>query len=298
MHIAIPIGWLLIYLISDMTLKAFLKQPYPIPNQNWKIILLIGFALSLLMLLMQPFGLSSLKVDYKFLFLAGYGLVTALVLGFNMFFVISLFSEYRWNVMRHILWSAMIVFELGLANYAYTFAFIENLTFNINSLLSFQIYTSFISIVPITFLVLFRQNQLLRANKAGAEAITENLHQPLETPETLQKIILNSENGKTQIEVNVSELAFIESVGNYIHVYIKTGTVITEKILRSSISKAETEITNHQFLLKCHRAFIVNLNFVESVSGNAQGYRLKIKNSDKEVYVSRQYTKRLKETLG
>jgi len=250
------------------------------------------------MLLMQPFGLSSIEMNHKFLFLAGYGLVTALVLGFNMFFVIGMFSEKDWNIMKHILWSALIVFELGLANYAYTFAFIGGLTFNLYSLLIFQIYTSFISIVPITFLVLFRQNQLLKANKAGAEVIARGLHQPIVPHATHQTIVLNSENGKTQIKVNVSELAFIESVGNYIHVYMQTGNTITKRTLRSSISKAESEIEHYESLLKCHRAFIVNLDFIESVSGNAQGYRLKIKNSDNEVYVSRQYTKRLKAALG
>lgn len=277
---------------------AFLKQPYPIPNQNWKIVLFIGFGLSLLMLLMQPFGLSSVRMHHKYFFLAGYGMVTALVLGINLFFIIRLFSEYRWTIKKHILWSAVVVFELGLANYAYTFAFIDDLTFNINSLLSFQVYTSFISIVPITFLVLLRRNKLLKANKAAAKAITEDLHHPISKPAISRKIVLYSENGKIQIELNASELAFIESVGNYIHVYMQSGSSITKKTLRSSISKAESEIEHHKSLLKCHRAFIVNLDFVDNVIGNAQGYRLKIKNSDHEVCVSRQYTKRLKESLG
>lgn len=281
-----------------MSIGIFLKQPYPSPYPNLKIPVIIGFALSLVMLFMQPFGLNSIHFPYKALFLSGYGLVTFLVLFINLMFVIRLFSEFEWNIFKQILWSCWVVFGIGLTNYAYTLYFISDIPFSVLALIVFQVYTFFIAIVPITFLVLIRQNKLLKLNERGAQSLSENLnHSPEQELPTNERISFVAANGKNQINIQAHNLAFIESVGNYIHVYHQVEERIIESTLRSSISKAEIELVNHNNFLKCHRAFIVNVNYIKNAKGNAQGYKLAIKNTDKEVYVSRQYAKVLKEAL-
>jgi DNA-binding LytR/AlgR family response regulator len=280
-----------------MDINKYLKQSYPLPNQNWKTAAVIGVAISLLMLFMQPFGMSSFNFPNKTFFLLGYGLVTFLVLSINLLFIIKLFSESKWNIKRQILWSCWVVFSLGLANYAYAHFFGNLFSFGFSTLIIFQVYTFFIAIVPITFLILIRQNRLLRTNEAGARTLSERLQPEKQQSEKNELISIIADNGKDQISIAINDLAFIESVGNYIHIYYNLNGELNQRLLRSSISKAKLELKNHKTLLKCHRAFIVNLNFIESIKGNAQGYRLTIKNCDKEVYVSRQYTKVLKEAF-
>lgn len=195
-----------------------------------------------------------------------------------------------------ILWSLWIVFTLGLANYVYTFSFIEGVSVNFSYFINFQVYTLFISIFPITILTLLKQNRLLKLNQADAL----NLNKIVDVSQThsiSENIVFWADNGKTKIEVNVFDLAFIESVGNYIHIYHQSKDEITESVLRTGISKIEGETSRYQNLIKCHRSFIVNVNYVEHVKGNAQGYRLTIKNSNNEVHVSRQYAKSFKAAM-
>lgn len=252
--------------------------------------------LSLLMILMQPFGLSSVYLKHKLSFLLGYGLVTFLVLLINLTLVIAIFSEKTWTVLMQILWSLWVVFSLGLANYVYTFSFIEGVSISFSYFINFQVYTLFISIFPITILTLLKQNRLLKLNQAHAPGLNKIVGAS-QTIQEAEKIIFWADNGKVNLEVKVSDLAFVESVGNYIHIYHQSNHGITESVLRSGIAKIEGETSRYNNLIKCHRSFIVNVNYVEGVKGNAQGYRLTIKNFSKEVHVSRQYTKFFKAAM-
>ncbi|WP_316822623.1 LytTR family DNA-binding domain-containing protein [Pedobacter gandavensis] len=280
-----------------MELKSFLRQSYPIPDQQSRTALVIGIGIGLLMLLLKPYGLSNVEVRHDRLFLAGYGLVSFLVLFFNGTVVIRLFSETNWNIIRQIIWSCWSVFCLGLANYAYTLAVVDDFPFRISILLTFQLYTFFIAVIPLTILVLIRQNRLLRLNKNTAEVLNEQLiptrHSGL-LPEMLE---LSAGNSKGHLSIPVREIAFIESEGNYVQVYHSRNGSITPTMIRSSIAKVENEMIGLNQLIKCHRAFIVNIDFIEELKGNAQGYRLRIKGSDLEVHVSRQYTKVIKEAI-
>ena len=48
------------------------------------------------------------------------------------------------------------------------------------------------------------------------------------------------------------------------------------------------------FIVRCHRAFLVNLHQVVKVDGNSQGYRLRLEGCAEEVSVSRGYAKSVK----
>lgn len=281
-----------------MGLINFLRQPYPFPDIAVKTALPIGLGIALLMLFLQPFGLSNMEIKHHGLFLVGYGMVSFLVILFNGQVLIRLFSEFNWNIIRQICWSCWVVCCLGFANFVYTFVMMDDLPFSITSALVFQFYTFFIAIIPLTILVLIRQNRLLLQNKKGAEILNAHL-KPASVSENVPELtVFTAENGKTQLNIEVADLAFIESEGNYIQVYARKNGAIASTMIRSSIVKAETELTGYDQMIKCHRAFIVNRDFIESLKGNAQGYRLGIKGCDKEVYVSRQYTKRIKEAIN
>jgi hypothetical protein len=275
-------------------LKSFLKQPFPFPERIIPTALTIGVGISLLMVLLQPFGLSGALVGHFGLFLAGYGLVSCLTLLFNNLLVLKLFSDLHWNVIRQIGWTCWSVFCLGLANYAYTYTFIRGFPFSISALLLLQIYTFFIGLVPITILVLLRQNRLLRVHKSAAEVLNDNLEVVPASEDFTAAVVLTAENGKTQLNLQVDDLAFIEAEGNYIQIHMRKSDTMLVTTIRSSISRAGVELASYPQMIKCHRAFIVNKDFIEGIKGNAQGYRLRIKGSDREVYVSRQYTKLIK----
>lgn len=98
-------------------------------------------------------------------------------------------------------------------------------------------------------------------------------------------------NSRETVELkSPAELLFVESDGNYALVhYLYEGKEV-HKALRCTLKQMEEQLQGVQGIMRCHRAYIVNIAHVEHVSGNGQGYRLTLKATKEQVSVSRQYT--------
>ncbi len=70
-------------------------------------------------------------------------------------------------------------------------------------------------------------------------------------------------------------------------VYLKNGQPV-KPLLRSSLSRLEGQI-NRPDIVRCHRSFVVNLDRVEKVTGNAQGYKLHLLDGQFQIPVARKY---------
>ena len=69
---------------------------------------------------------------------------------------------------------------------------------------------------------------------------------------------------------------------------------ITWRLLRATMKQAEEAVSACPFIIRCHRAFLVNIRMVVKVDGNSQGYKLNLEGCEEEVPVSRAYAKEVK----
>ena len=118
-----------------------------------------------------------------------------------------------------------------------------------------------------------------------------------------------------KIELPPEDLYFIVAANNYIKVYFtkkarlpapaRAGTVgndarptdssgraagqekISYSIIRMTMKKAEEALEAWPCFFRCHRAYIINLDKVEHVEGNAQGYKIRLANTEESIPVSR-----------
>jgi DNA-binding LytR/AlgR family response regulator len=63
------------------------------------------------------------------------------------------------------------------------------------------------------------------------------------------------------------------------------------------MKQAVAAVREAPFVMRCHRAFLVNLQTVTKVTGNLQGYQLQLGDTGREVPVSRGYAKEIRERL-
>ena len=68
-------------------------------------------------------------------------------------------------------------------------------------------------------------------------------------------------------------------------------------MVRCSITAAEESVKEHKFIFKCHRSFIVNINYIERFEGNSQGYRLFFENVNFPIPVSKSSATKLQELI-
>jgi DNA-binding LytR/AlgR family response regulator len=74
--------------------------------------------------------------------------------------------------------------------------------------------------------------------------------------------------------------------------------VLSKKLLRNSLKAVTESLVEHPQLFRCHKSYLVNLLNVVHVSGNAQGYKLHLLNTDFRVPVSRQHNEEIKKRLA
>ncbi len=104
-------------------------------------------------------------------------------------------------------------------------------------------------------------------------------------------IQINSQLKKESLSFYPSQLIYAVSDSNYVNFHLQSDGKIKKIIIRNSISDIEQQLSTFPFLIRTHRAFIINLNKVTSVKGNSLGYRLKLQGIDEEIPVSRTNTK-------
>jgi DNA-binding LytR/AlgR family response regulator len=56
-------------------------------------------------------------------------------------------------------------------------------------------------------------------------------------------------------------------------------------------------VTEYSMIYKTHRSYLVNLNYVEHVTGNAQGYKLHLNSHEEKIPVARNSIKNFEEKM-
>ncbi|MFO7614003.1 MAG: LytTR family DNA-binding domain-containing protein [Bacteroidales bacterium] len=271
-------------------LKKYFTQRYPYEENKWKIIVPISLFIAIFLVIFQPFGLEGLQIDYKYYFLAGYGLVTFLVLVLVMILLPAVFPgsfrEEKWTIIKEFSHLLLIIFCIGLANLLYSTWFID-FRLTLPTLLIFQGFTLAVGVIPITMLILIKQSYLNRKNMVAATQINTLLpeHQHASTPGHTLRI--TSDTGREEVVVSSSDLLFIKSEGNYITVGYLRNNRFHSSLLRNTMKYAEESLATLSGFFRCHRSWIVNLERISRVSGNSQGLRLSLPGLDEEIPVAR-----------
>jgi len=72
-----------------------------------------------------------------------------------------------------------------------------------------------------------------------------------------------------------------------VQVYYFENQVLRSRMLRSTLRKMEDALAAWPQFFRCHRTYLVNFDTIEKVSGNAQGYRLHLRDLEETIPVSR-----------
>lgn len=110
-------------------------------------------------------------------------------------------------------------------------------------------------------------------------------------------VVFEAESKGERKTYHPTELVYIESASNYVKIYFTRKGAITYSIIRMTMKAAAESVAAHPVFFRCHRAFIVNLNKVDRVEGNAQGYKLRLQDVDESIPVSRSLNREFTDRL-
>jgi hypothetical protein len=194
----------------------------------------------------------------------------------------------EWNFIKELLSVFIVVFAMGTTIYFMAFLIEQPADrWNLETLAGSFIGTYLIAGIPLYLFTAININQLFQ---------TKLTHSPNDREPAAENgvgeefICIDSPLKNEEMSFYPSEFLYAESDGNYVNFYLHREGELIKEVIRCSISSVEDQLSDFPFLMRTHRAFIVNLKKVEEANGNALGFRLNIPKISKEIPVSRRHT--------
>ena len=100
------------------------------------------------------------------------------------------------------------------------------------------------------------------------------------------------------VTLQISHLLYIEAVGNYVKVsHLRNDQVHTD-MLRATMKQMEGTLQGYPMIVRCHRAFLVNLGQVEQIISHSGSTQLLIKHCHESLPVSRSNMSQVRATIS
>ena len=288
-----------------------LRKPYSFETsvtEQWIKSILISCFVFLFLLVFQPFGLNSLQKNIVVITL-GYGITCLVVMVILNVALVSAFQNYflekNWTSLKQLIWAIINMGIIGIANAIYS-AYIGVADFTLQDLFRFEVFTLAVGVFPIGAFILINQARLNDKFQRQSKNINANLGIPKERigakkvfaeSDTPIEVIIPSENGRENFSVPPDELLFIHSSDNYIEVFYFNNSRMNCKLIRNSLKAAAISLNLNENFFRVHKSYIVNLSKVKHVSGNAQGYKLHLADTEVTIPVSRRLNEIIKNKL-
>jgi heme/copper-type cytochrome/quinol oxidase subunit 4 len=282
---------------------SWLSTPYyfnPSVKFKLKISFAFGFFVFLFLYIFKPFNLSSL-VDLVTEYTILLGGATVFSVFFMLYIPALLFKNYfnedKWTIGRNIFLILIGIVLIGTS--LWSLGNLYKSDFGIKTLRYFPFLTCvfLVGIIPLLFFVFINEKNVREKRTKKAKEINTHNKEKLVEKGFKTEVTLYSDNKKEKIIFNTYDLVYISSQGNYASFFIRKNTDLKEKILRVTLTKIDTELQDYTSIIRCHKSYIVNVNFINSIHGNARGYLLKSDVIPFDVPVSRSFSKQSLKSL-
>ena len=198
---------------------------------------------------------------------------------------------------RHLAMSSLVKGnKLSLSNYLETLMIIAFLSFAIGLYWRFKFRSRYLAVELEETRQLNEQLKNLQTSNAVAHRQTEDSPPVGGTDQNSQITLEGTTNEHVTLEI--SDLLYIEAVGNYVKVCQQQGNEVHTNMLRATMKQMEDSLQAYPMIVRCHRAFMVNLGQVEQISSNSRAMQLVMRHSHDAIPVSRSNVNKLKELLG
>ncbi|MBU2651891.1 MAG: LytTR family transcriptional regulator [Bacteroidetes bacterium] len=269
---------------------SFFNKPYPFNDDvkyNARIILFISLGILVFLLVFQPVDISSFSRKKILFLVTGYAVSTFLTLTINLIVLPSLWPKFfessKWNIKREIFWNIWVILAIS----GCYFLFYTRLFGIINIRLMDVIKIILLAVIPVAALITINYNRLLRTHLKSARLMSRKL---IESKQQQQKMVyFESEYKKDHFRIQSGAIILIRAADNYIEVYYESDGAVRKQMIRNSLKNIETLLGEFDFIVQCHRSFMVNINHIKEIQGNPLGYKLFFEGIDFPAIVSQKY---------
>ncbi|MGF1586619.1 MAG: LytTR family transcriptional regulator DNA-binding domain-containing protein [Bacteroidales bacterium] len=194
---------------------------------------------------------------------------------------------HEWTILRELLAVLIALTGMGLSVYFAAFIIEEPANrWNIATLYDSVLKSFLLGVIPFIFFNLLNFRYWL--GQVHVVVGNDNTGEAYEPAEELIRI--SSRLKKEELSFYPGQFVYAESDSNYVNFYIWKDNKLKKEVIRNSISNVEEQFADFPYMVRTHRAYIVNIRKITQKKGNVLGYRLKLNGVDQEIPVSRNNT--------
>ena len=192
--------------------------------------------------------------------------------------------------------------QFSVVNFLETLVIIAFCSFAIGLYWRFKYRSKYLAMELEETRLLNEELKKLQEERVGADlksAVPESeIANDQQQPATLlpQDLTLTGTTNES-VTLQIFNLLFIEAVGNYVKVnHLRDGLVHTD-MLRATMKQMEETLQGYPMIVRCHRAFLVNLGQVEQIVSHSGSTQLLIKHCHESLPVSRSNMAQVKSAI-
>ena len=269
----------------------------------------IALAVVFLLSFLQPFGID--QMDHNRMLLIMGGAVLAVLSSAVSFAIVEKLFHHDWHDAKGLLLMHAVnipllsALTLTLVSWFTWDSFTKTWYCTAGEFSIINYLKACLEVALISFFIFVLQLYRMRNNRLQQEldevrAINQLLEdrqtdEPEESEAAQPATCLLIGNAKNAVlEVVPEHIIYIESMSNYADIYYLDGDTLQHHMLRITMKQLRESLAAYTFLVPCHRAFLVNLNFVASISGRpSTGCTLQMFKVEKLIPVARSYTQEI-----
>lgn len=253
-------------------ISNFLAQPFPLLQEQrskWFLVIFCGVFSTFFLVFYKPLNIVNWNHDTaiaNFLTSWSAGMLGAIILGITQFVVRPKLNLTTFTNGQFISW---VLFEFLLLTCVFFVLFGERKNPMIAEFLSVLKLTVSLASIPYFLACL-----LIAVGKPAEKKQIASPPPPVRPP--LEQHIFKDENGKTVLAVKPNKILLLKSEKNYVSVYYLENDVVEKKLIRTNLKTLVQDLLPYPELIRIHRSYIVNLQYIASVERKKGGFQLKI----------------------
>ena len=197
---------------------------------------------------------------------------------------------------RHFVMSSLVESNrFSLSNYLETLVIIAFLSFAIGLYWRFKFRSRYLAMELEETRLLNEELKEMQEKSLPSMSSDNPTVEMSEKPRPQELTLTGTTN--ESVTLQISHLLYIEAVGNYMKVCHLRNEQVRTDMLRATMKQMEETLQDYPMIVRCHRAFLVNLGHVEQIVSHSGSIQLLIKHCHESLPVSRSNMAQIKTAI-
>lgn len=193
-------------------------------------------------------------------------------------------DERNWTLGKEALHLSIFLFLIGIGSFLVRdFIYEKHNNWSLRYFWEELRNTFLIGFLLLSILLPLNLERLFNKYKAKADKLDLSVREHAINDRITIKTLVASES----FEIQLSNFIYAKVDGNYSNIFINSKSGIKKTFARIPLKELENQLSEYSFIFRTHRSYLVNTNFIQAVSGNAQGYLITMSATSIKIPVAR-----------